>query len=365
MGGNNSGNFGEILRAGGGAARRRRRQGSARLPPEGALLLGPRAARLRGLLTLRRLDRLHLRRHDVVLRMAPGKPILDEVAALLLEAHGDAGEPRRRQHGLHAVVGRGARDSAGQGLLRAEVVGDLRGGHHVVHRHPPPGPQHPHHLPVHLLLVGREVDDAVGDDHIHRAVLHRQILNHSLAELHVGMATGLRVVARLGHHLGRHVHTDDAAGGPHGAAGEEGVEAGAAAEVQHRLPRLQRREAEGVAAAQPQVRHPAPRHRELALLLAVPEAVRGDEGGDAARLALGSVGVAGLHGAVHAVGVVQAAALLEQGGHEGVHRGGGDGLALHDLRLAPEQVDQHARGLVHLQLIRQLLPVVVAHVDLK
>ena len=124
--------------------------------------------------------------------------------------------------------------------------------------HPPAGLEDAVHLAEDLRLVRREVDDAVGDDHVHRAVLDRQLLDQTLAELHVAQAGGLAelsgVPAGQSQHLRRHVHADGPAFGAHLLRGQEHVLSGAAAQVEHDVAFLQARECNRVAARQAEFR---------------------------------------------------------------------------------------------------------------
>ena len=73
--------------------------------------------------------------------------------------------------------------------------------------------------------------------------IERQVLDAALAELHVLKADGLaddgRVFARHGEHVVVHVHADDAARRPNDLRGDETNFSRAAAEVEHRLARLE------------------------------------------------------------------------------------------------------------------------------
>jgi len=82
--------------------------------------------------------------------------------------------------------------------------------HYVADDHPPAGRQHAIYLAEYPGLVGREVDDAVGDHHIHAGVLDGQVFDQPLAELDVRQAGCLedlnRILAGQGEHFRRHVH---------------------------------------------------------------------------------------------------------------------------------------------------------------
>src|SRR5829696_7606686 len=68
-----------------------------------------------------------------------------------------------------------AQGALGHGTLDADV-GDA---------HAPAEPQNPVDFPVDADLVGAEVDDPVGDHHVGPAIFHGQVLDHTLAKLHV------------------------------------------------------------------------------------------------------------------------------------------------------------------------------------
>ena len=122
--------------------------------------------------------------------------------------------------------------------------GDLPLGDDVGEREPPAGPQHARRLGEHPALVRREIDHAVRDHGVERAVLEWQLLDARAAEAHVLVAAQ---ALGLGELLGRDVHADDRAVRAHLRGGREHVHARAAAEVEHALAREQAREAEVVA----------------------------------------------------------------------------------------------------------------------
>ena len=91
------------------------------------------------------------------------------------------------------------------------------------------------------------------NDDVRDAVGHRQGLDLAQPELDVGQPALERVGAGPFHHLGGHVHADDPALGPDALRGQEAVEAGARAEVEHGFARSQRRQRHGVAASKTEV----------------------------------------------------------------------------------------------------------------
>ena len=113
----------------------------------------------------------------------------------------------------------------------------------------PAGPDDPEHLPEHLALVRRQVDDAVGNDEIGAAVLDRKILRVAFAELDVRRRIAevlhhdRRVPSGQCKHLVGHVYTDDPAGRADTTGGFEAVDTPARPDVQYGLPWPDRRQA--------------------------------------------------------------------------------------------------------------------------
>jgi hypothetical protein len=110
----------------------------------------------------------------------------------------------------------------------------------------PPGPEHPVNLGEDGVLVGAEIDDPVGDHDVGPGVLHWQGLGEAGAELDEVQAESGGGRRRLLQHLRGHVHADDAAGGPDLRGGEEGVEAGAGADVDDTVAGAERSQREEV-----------------------------------------------------------------------------------------------------------------------
>ena len=77
----------------------------------------------------------------------------------------------------------------------------------------PPGLQHPKRFAQNAILVGREIDDAVGDDHVHGLVGQGNALDFALEELDVLDARFALVLARQRQHLVGHVEAVGLAGG--------------------------------------------------------------------------------------------------------------------------------------------------------
>jgi hypothetical protein len=93
-------------------------------------------------------------------------------------------------------------------------------------------------LPEHGVLVGHQVDHAVGDHDVDRAVLHRQRLDQRLVQLEVGEAHLGRARASALEHRRRHVDTDRAAARAGHLRRDQQVGARSAAEVEDHVPGL-------------------------------------------------------------------------------------------------------------------------------
>jgi hypothetical protein len=112
-------------------------------------------------------------------------------------------------------------------------------GDDIGDREPAAGAQDARGLGEHLGLVRREVDHAVGDHDVDGRVGERDVLDVALEELGVPHAGAGRVGAREGEHLAGHVQPDRPAGGADAAGADQNVRAGAGAEVEDRLARVQ------------------------------------------------------------------------------------------------------------------------------
>ena len=122
--------------------------------------------------------------------------------------------------------------------------------HDVRDGEPAAGLQDAERLGEHAVLVGRQVDDAVRDDHVHGVVGQRDGLDLALEELDVAHAGLALVLARQGEHLVGHVEAVRLAGGPDAPGRQQHVDAAARAEIEHGLARLQLGERGGVPTAQ-------------------------------------------------------------------------------------------------------------------
>jgi hypothetical protein len=174
------------------------------------------------------------------------------VADLMGKGHGDVGEASRRELRLVFGLGEGAGDAAHPGaplgpiLRRQLVLGDDVGDADAA-----AGLEDPEGLGEHRRLVGRQVDDAVGDHHIDRLGGQGDGLDVALEEVDVGGGAGLGgVVAGQGEHLLGHVQPVGLAGRADPLGGQEHVDAAARPEVKDGLARGEVSHGGRVAAAQ-------------------------------------------------------------------------------------------------------------------
>ena len=136
-----------------------------------------------------------------------------------LQRPGDAADPK-----LHAPP---------------DIRGDLTADHDVGHREPAARLQHTKRFAQHCVLVTRQVDHAVRDDHVDRIVGERDVLDRPFQELYVGCAGLALVLARQREHLVGHVETEGLPRRADPLRGQENVDATAGTEVEYRLARLQ------------------------------------------------------------------------------------------------------------------------------
>ena len=103
------------------------------------------------------------------------------------------------------------------------------------------------YLREHLLLVGTQVDDAIGDHHVGPAILDRQLFENAFTELDVSQSHGLRRLARLGQHLFRHVDADHVSLWTDLTSSDEAIEPCTGPKVYDALARLRCRNENGLA----------------------------------------------------------------------------------------------------------------------
>ncbi len=102
-------------------------------------------------------------------------------------------------------------------------------------------------------LVGREIENAIGDDAVDGGIGQRNFVDGGEMEVDIGIAAGGCVGARAIDHGGRHIDADGATGGADHVGGEEDIEAAAGAEVDHHLARFEMRGCGGIAAGEAHV----------------------------------------------------------------------------------------------------------------
>ena len=158
------------------------------------------------------------------------------------------------QRGFEFCNGCGGADASGDhAWILGERFGHRRGRDDIADRKAAAGREHAERFATHLLLVRRQVDDAVGQDHVDRGVGDGQVLDLAETELDVVRAHALLGGPRALQHLGRHVDADHAAGGADSLRREEAVDAAAAAEVEHAFAGLESCEFLRIAAAKAEV----------------------------------------------------------------------------------------------------------------
>ena len=165
--------------------------------------------------------------HDLDVRK-PGIPHPADVHLLRLR-------PRQACHPVVRVV---------QGMR-----GQRRCQQHIRYEHPAARLQNARRLPEHRVLVRREINHAVGYNHIHRPVLNRRAFHLCQVKLHIVHAQIGGVGARQVYHIRRHIDADDPAALAHRFGGDKAVYPPAAAEIHHRLARVEIADSRGIAAA--------------------------------------------------------------------------------------------------------------------
>src|SRR5262249_8472815 len=145
----------------------------------------------------------------------------------------DGGEPGGVEQVAVLGLGEGAVEAAD--LLFG--AGDLPGGgafscDAVAHAEPAAGPQAPERLGEDAHLVGGQVDDAVGDDHVQMLVRQRDVLDVAVQEAGVGDPGCGGVGAGEGEHVGAGVQAVGGAAGSDPAGRQQHVQAAAGAEGQ-------------------------------------------------------------------------------------------------------------------------------------
>src|SRR5437879_1813938 len=96
-------------------------------------------------------------------------------------------------------------------------------GHHVRYGEPASRFEDAERLAQNLVLVGGEVDHAVGDDDIHRVVGQRDALDLTLEELDVGDAGLPLILVGEGEHFVGHIQTVGFTARRNAAGGQENI----------------------------------------------------------------------------------------------------------------------------------------------
>src|SRR5262249_1333720 len=167
------------------------------------------------------------------------------------ERDGDRGEPGGLQQVAVLGLGEGAVEAADL-LFGAGALGGVGAfaGDDVADAQPAAGPQHPERLGQDAGRVGGQVDDTVGDDHVHVPGGQRDVLDVAVQEPGVGDAGGDGVGPGEGEHVGAGVQAVGGAAGGNPAGGQQHVQAAAGAEGQDGLPGMEGGGRDRVAAAQ-------------------------------------------------------------------------------------------------------------------
>src|SRR5262249_15301414 len=118
----------------------------------------------------------------------------------------------------------------------------------VGHGEPTAGLEHAEGFGQHAILVGRQIDHAIGDDHVHAGFGQGDLLDLTLEEFHV-LDVGLALVLKSeGQHLVRHIEPVGFARWPDASSGEKHVDAAPRAEIENGLADPQLGERRGIAA---------------------------------------------------------------------------------------------------------------------
>jgi hypothetical protein len=128
--------------------------------------------------------------------------------------------------------------------LTGDALRQLRGADDVGELQPSAGPQRSRCRGEHPRLVGREVDHPIRDHAIEARRLGGRPLDVPGPEVDVAKVAVNRQAPGLGELLLGHVDTDHPPIRPRGKGRQEAVGAGAAAKVEYRLTRFDRRQVE-------------------------------------------------------------------------------------------------------------------------
>mmetsp|Transcript_54173 Transcript_54173/g.66425 ORF Transcript_54173/g.66425 Transcript_54173/m.66425 type:complete len:207 (-) Transcript_54173:62-682(-) len=149
-----------------------------------------------------------VRTRDVLLCPTSRHPVFDDVCCVLLDLDLYLHKPCGVQHVSHLSISRGPRNSAAVTLGRFQLLGYVTHSEDIRNRNASSGLQHPVHLTIDLRLVGRKVNDTIGDETVHNTIAHRQMLDLAKAERHILQPLFLGILSGLAQHLWRHVHSN-------------------------------------------------------------------------------------------------------------------------------------------------------------
>ena len=132
----------------------------------------------------------------------------------------------------------------------AHGIGNFSANHDIGNGKTAAGLQHAKRLAQDAVLVGGEVDDAVGDDDVDGVVRKRDILDLAFEELDVVSGHLALIFPRERQHLIRHVEPVGLACRAHPASRKKDIDSTTGPEIEHVLSRLEFGQCGRVAAAQ-------------------------------------------------------------------------------------------------------------------
>src|SRR5262249_39737890 len=119
--------------------------------------------------------------------------------------------------------------------VSAHIRGNFAAKHNVRHSEAPTRFQYTERLVKHARLVDGQIDDAVGNDHVNRAVGKGNTLDLSFEKLDILGAGAAFVLVRERKHLVGHVEAVHFAGWPYALRRQQHVDPTAGAEVEYDL----------------------------------------------------------------------------------------------------------------------------------
>jgi len=192
---------------------------------------------------------------DNILRgIAARNPRADELAASVFGTQTNLFEAGLAQHGFEFVHIRGAGDaSAMSGQVGRESGRQIGGADDIGDREASAGFEDAEGFAEHPGFIGREIDNAVGDDDVDGAVSDGEIFDLTEAKLDIGRSDVDGIGYGFGEHGNGHIDAENAAGGTDGAGSEKAIETGAAAEIENRFAGLKSGDGLGVAATETEI----------------------------------------------------------------------------------------------------------------